>query len=85
VTTDQPELFEDIRSGFVPDPLHVRNRLTDMLGTMQVSEAWPWRPAVVAFYRETVWPYLCDLLPDEEAERWRSVINSEIERLDIGT
>ncbi|MGD0024849.1 MAG: hypothetical protein ABSC37_09520 [Xanthobacteraceae bacterium] len=37
---------------------------------------------MVALYRETVWPYLYERLPDrEEAARWRAEIEAEIARL----
>jgi hypothetical protein len=38
---------------------------------------------MVALYRETVWPYLYERLPDRaEAERFRAEIDAEIARLD---
>ena len=82
----QPDLFGEAlapRQAYVPDPRHVRNRLADMLSTMRSSESWPWEPDTVEFYREHVWPYLCEKLTDrEEAERWRTEIEAEIARLD---
>jgi hypothetical protein len=61
----------------------VRNRLADMLATMQAAQAWPWQASTAAFYRETVWSYLYGLLPDpDDAERWRLLIDAEIARLD---
>ncbi len=82
----QPDLFGEAHASqqaYVPDPRHVRNRLVEMLSVMRSSESWPWEPVTVALYRENVWPYLCDKLPDrEEAERWRAEIEAEIARLD---
>ena len=82
----QADLFGEALAApraYVPDPSHVRNRLTDMLGVMRASECWPWEPVMVALYRENVFPYLCERLPDrEEAERFRAEIEAEIERLD---
>ena len=80
----QPDLFgADTKPAYVPDPRHVRNRLDHMLGVMRAAKTWPWEPVMVALYRETVWPYLYERLPDrEEAERWRALIDAEIERLD---
>jgi len=85
--TDQADLFGDVETGppaYVPDPRHVRNRLADMLATMRAAASWPWQPSTVAFYRETVWPELCEELPDrEEADRWRALIAAETARLDM--
>ena len=85
----QADLFGDpvvAPAAYVPDPRHVRNRLVDMLALMRTSERWPWEPDTVEFYRERVWPYLCDKLPDrEEAERFRAEIEAEIARLDAAT
>ena len=82
----QADLFGDsvaVSKAYVPDPRHVRNRLAEMLALMRASERWPWEPVMVALYRESVWPYLCDKLADaEEAERFRAEIEAEIARLD---
>ena len=82
----QPDLFGEadaLSKAYVPDPRHVRNRLTEMLSVMRSSESWPWEPVMVALYRESVWPYLYGKLPDlDEAERWRIEIEAEIARLD---
>jgi hypothetical protein len=82
----QPDLFGDAlarRQAYIPDPRHVRNRLEEMLSVMRSSASWPWEPDTVAFYRESVWPYLYEKLPDrEEAARWRAEIEAEIARLD---
>ena len=38
---------------------------------------------MVALYRETVWPYHCERLPDrEETKRWRGGSEAEIACLD---
>ena len=83
---DQADLFgpaETAPRAYVPDPRHVRNRLDDMLAKMRAAHAWPWEPVMVSLYRETVWPYLFERLPDrEEAARWRAEIEAEIARLD---
>ena len=84
--TDQPDLFADAETApnaYVPDPRHVRNRLSDMLAAMRAAQTWPWESVMVSLYRETVWPYLYERLPDrEEADRWRGQIEAEIARLD---
>ena len=33
---------------------------------MRAAERWPWEPVMVALYRERVFPYLCEKLPDPE-------------------
>jgi hypothetical protein len=83
----QLDLFgEPARQVYVPDPRHVRNRLEEMISVMRSSEAWPWEPDIVEFYRETVWPYLYGKLPDrDEAARWRVAIEAETARLDATT
>ncbi len=64
----------------------MRNRLNEMISVMRSSESWPWEPDTVAFYRESVWPYLYEKLPDrEEAERCRAEIEAEIARLDAAS
>lgn len=71
---------------YVPDPRHVRNRLNEMISVMRSSEAWPWEPDTVEFYRETVWPYLYTKLPDaDEAARFRAEIEAEAARLDAAS
>mgnify|MGYP006286281955 CR=1 FL=1 len=82
---DQFELFAEAPAptAYVPDALHVRNRLGDMLEQMQGAASWPWPAVTVRLYRETVWPYLLDLLPDPaEAADWRSQIEAQAARLD---
>jgi hypothetical protein len=82
----QSDLFGEAlapRQTYSPDPRYVRNRLKEMLSAMRSSASWPWEPDTVAFYRESVWPYLYQKLPDhEEAERWCAEIEAEIARLD---
>jgi hypothetical protein len=83
---DQSDLFENDSApekAYVPEPRHVRNRLAEMLEKMQAAEQWPWDPVMVELYREKVWPYLYERLPDaNEAAQWRQRIEAEIERLD---
>lgn len=82
----QADLFGDAITApkaYIPDPRHVRNRLNEMLTAMRSSESWPWEPVMVALYRENVFPYLCERLPDrEEAARFRAEIEAEVTRLD---
>ena len=83
---NQPDLFgeaEALPKAYVPDPRHVRNRLSEMLAVMRAAERWPWEPVMVALYRDRVFPYLCEKLPDvEEAARFRAEIEAESARLD---
>jgi hypothetical protein len=71
----QIDLFGEAQAlpkAYIPDPCHVHNRLAEMLAIMRTSENWPWEADTVEFYRERVWPYLYEKLPDrDEAERWR--------------
>jgi hypothetical protein len=54
-----------------------------MLAAMQAAKTWPWEPVMVELYRERVWPYLYERLPDHhEAETWRARIEAETARLD---
>ena len=54
-----------------------------MLAVMRSSKSWPWEPDTVEFYRERVWPYLYEKLPDrDEAGRFRAEIEAEIARFD---
>ena len=83
--SDQLSLFAEAPApaAYVPDALHVRNRLEDMLDQMRSAPQWPWPAVTVRLYRETVWPYLFGLLPDAaEAARWREEIEAETARLD---
>lgn len=61
---------------------HVVNRLVEMLADMRGAPRWPWSETRVTLNRETVWPYLLRLLPDDEAARWRADLDAEAERLD---
>ncbi len=68
---------------YVPNPQHVRNSLTDLLGQMRAAERWPWEGAVLTLYRDIVPPQLYAELPDvDEAARWRAEIEAEAARLD---
>jgi hypothetical protein len=68
---------------YVPDPRHVRNSLTDLLGQMRAAKRWPWEGAVLSLYRDIALPRLLSELPDtEEAARWRADIEAEAARLD---
>lgn len=64
------------------NPEHVRNRLVDMVDAMHEAEAWPWSGSRTKLFRETVWPYLLNLLPEDEAADWRSRLDAEAARLD---
>jgi len=86
VASKQPDLFGDapVAPAYVPDPAHIRNRLAGMLAAMRAAEGWPWDQVTVDLYREKVWPYLYERLPDHaEAERWRAEFEAEIARLDM--
>ncbi|RXF75473.1 hypothetical protein [Hansschlegelia zhihuaiae] len=82
----QGDLFgesdESLRPVYQVKREHVLNRLVEMLADMRAAERWPWSETRVALNRETVWPYLLRLLPEEEAERWRADLEAETERLD---
>jgi hypothetical protein len=83
---DDPELF-GAKSGahkpYVPKPQHVRNRFIDFLAQMTAAESWPWDQHQVEFYRERVWPYLYERLPDTaEAADWKRKLEAEAARLD---
>ena len=67
---------------YVPDPWHVRNSLTDLLGQMRAAKRWPWEGAVLSLYRDIALPRLLSELSDpEEAARWRAQIEAEAARL----
>jgi len=82
----QPNLFAEEElapKGYVPNPQHVRNSLTDLLAQMREAERWPWRGALLNLYRDIVPPQLYAALPDaDEAARWRAEIEAEAARLD---
>ncbi|WP_158817938.1 hypothetical protein [Methylocapsa sp. S129] len=67
---------------YVPDPVHVRNRLEDLLAQMQAADAWPWNPSIVRLHCDKTFAYLCNLLTDkQEAESWRERLAAESARL----
>lgn len=74
--------------GALPEPYtpkveHVRNRLVEMVETMRAAETWPWSSSRTKLFRETVWDYLLNLLPDQnEAARWRADLDEQAARLD---
>lgn len=79
---DQPDLFGGAPP-YVPKPRHVRNRFIDFLAQMTAAEVWPWDENQVEFYRQRVWPYLYERLPDQaEAAEWKRKLEAEAARLD---
>jgi hypothetical protein len=82
----QGDLFGVAEDGGPPPyqvkPQHVRNRLIDMVETMQGAQAWPWPASRTKLFRQTVWPYLLGLLPQAEAADWRARLDAEAARLD---
>ena len=82
----QPDLFGGVTPAapvYQPKPEHVRNRLIDMLEQMRAADHWPWEGTQLDLFRNTVWPYLFRLLPEDEADQWRADIAAEAERLDL--
>lgn len=86
---DQHDLFGGQKSApkaYVPKPQHVRNRFIDFMAKMTAAKTWPWDEHQVARYREQVWPYLYEKLPDaDEAAEWRRKMEAEAARLDAAT
>lgn len=84
--SSQPDLFGETeppsRPAYEVKREHVMNRLVEMLADMRAAETWPWSETRVTLNRETVWPYLLHLLPDDEAARWRHDLATEAARLD---
>lgn len=84
----QPDFFGEASpapQAYVPKPQHVRNRFIDFLAQMSAAQTWPWEENQVAFYRERVWPYLYEKLPDAgEAADWKRRMEIEAARLDAG-
>jgi len=82
----QPDLFggtSSVPKARAPDPRHVRNRFIDFLAQMTAAESWPWDQHQVEFYRQRVWPYLYERLPDAaEAADWKRKLEAEAARLD---
>ena len=85
----QQSLFQEEEPApkrYVPDPRHVRNSLTDLLGQMRAAKRWPWGGAILSLYRDIVLPRLLSELSDpEETGRWRTEIEAEVARLDAAT
>jgi len=83
----QGDLFGDDASS-APAPYqvkheHVLNRLVEMLAEMRGAASWPWDETRMELYRTVVWPHLLRLLPEEDAERWRTDLETEAARLDL--
>ena len=80
----QPDLFGGVTpAAYEPKPEHVRNRLIDMLEQMRAAQRWPWEGVQLDLFRNTVWPYLVRLLPEEEGARWKADLDAEAARLDL--
>ena len=79
-----PLLFAEEELPWRPvyDPREVRERLETILVKMRAAASWPWKSAIVAQYRETLWPSLLGKLPHAEATQLRSEMDTEINRLD---
>ena len=94
-TSNQPELFAadaepdlfgaPVAPAYVPNPVHVRNRLQALLDQMRASATWPWDEPIVRLHRERTFGYLCGLLTQSEAADWRRRIAAEVARLDAAT
>jgi hypothetical protein len=86
-SSPQADLFgDDAPAGPAPyqvKPEHVLNRLVEMLDEMRGAAAWPWDETRMELYRKIVWPRLLRLLPADEADRWRSDLEAEADRLDL--
>jgi hypothetical protein len=83
---EQGELFDvPVPKSYVPEPLHVRNRLAALLATMRASDTWPWDEAIVALHRERTFGYLCGLLSESERDDWQAQIDAEVTRLDAAS
>ena len=79
-----PLLFAEEELPWRPayDPAEIRDRLQTVLVKMRAAASWPWKPATISFYRETLWPTLLGKLPYAEAAQLRCEIDAEITRLD---
>jgi hypothetical protein len=67
----------------VPEPQYVRNRLQSLLDEMCAAATWPCDPVIVSLRCDSVLPRLYELLHEQdEARRWRALIDAEIARLD---
>jgi hypothetical protein len=82
-SSDQGDMFgTPAPKVYVPEPQHVRNRLESMLSQLKGARTWPWEPVMVRLHRDRNIPYLCGLLPAEEADRWRAKFDAEMARLE---
>lgn len=80
----QSDLFGDAAADpprYQVKPEHVRNRLVEMIEAMRGVDAWPWSASRTKLFRETVWPYLLGLLPEDEAAVWKAKLDAEAARL----
>ncbi|MEJ0028044.1 MAG: hypothetical protein WDN01_18620 [Rhizomicrobium sp.] len=80
-TEVQPGLLEDQPArAYRADPDEVRRDLHKVLAEARAAKRMPWTPAK-AKYRQTVFPQMCDWLPEAEAAQLRLEFEAEMTRL----
>ncbi len=57
-----------------------RKRLGELLAEARAAERMPWLPQKEGLY-ETIFPQMCEWLPEEEREPMRAAFRTELERL----
>lgn len=81
----QPDLFGETAAAqpayVVPYDIAV-NTLRKMAAQMAAATVWPWDPDMRAARIGRTAPKLLALLPPDEAEHWRRLIETETARLD---
>ena len=78
----EPDLFgeERLPVQFRADPDKVRAKLHRVLAEAKAASVMPWSRDDLRFH-QTVFPQMCNWLPDEEAAQLRFEFDTELKRL----
>jgi hypothetical protein len=85
-TAVQPDLFEDGAAApapvYTPDPDGVRMIVHRLLDTARAADLLPWTEREARTHR-TVFPQMCNWLPEREADALRAAFATELRRLGL--
>lgn len=79
--TEADQLGPPPPKSYAPSPEKVRAEVNKVLEKARIAKDMPWTAKEVAFWK-TVFPQMCNWLPEEEAAQTRAAFWEEIKRLE---